>query len=564
MVSYMDIEMMRYRKMRNALKYILPILMAAVLAISIPAQTYASGEIDDGYEEEYDGEPEADDYDDSDYYEEDEYYEDDADGGYYEEIVEEESTTTPAQAAEEAVQTVQTDENGWPIAPEVMSGSVMMVEVNTGAVLYSKDVDTQRYPASTTKILTCLIALENCSLTEIVTYSANAVDLEDGDSSIDAVEGEEMTMKDCLYGLMLPSGNDCAIAIAEHVAGSVEAFCELMNQRAAELGCTNSHFVNPNGLYNKDHYTTASDLCKIAQAAFNNSAFVEIVSHATYTIPETNMSEARLIENTNYMIDPTSSYYYENVVGGKTGYLYESGRCLVTLAKKNGLTIVTVCLFCSNYTGVFIDTEELLDYAFNGFALSNISESESRFSYACTDARIRLDSTAQILMPKNLTLDELTSEIDFTYDMDQDEFYERSAEAGITSQDGRHLYAIINYSYAGNYLGAINVILDDNMEIAEASFASIKYISPWWFILSIVVFLGLTILFYGLIRKTPERRRRKTKVIQTQTPDGKPIPINVIKVREEMQMTQTTSGRNGTVRVRQVQPSETKNRRSKK
>jgi len=517
---------------------ILILFMSFVPVLSYPGNVFASEDIDveEDYEEEYAEEENGEE-----------------ENG--EEAAEEETTEAQPEGHNVTTTTgdvmVPVDENGWPIAPEVISGSVMMVEVNTGAVLYTKDEDVQRYPASTTKILTCLIALENCSFTETVTFSENAVTLEEGATSIDAVEGEQMSMKDCLYGLMLPSGNDCAIAIAEHIAGSVEGFAEMMNARAAEIGCEDSNFVNPEGLFHRDHYTTASDLCKIARVAFNNSAFVEIVSHVTYTIPETNKSEPRLIENTNYMIDPTSSYYYENIVGGKTGYLYESGRCLVTLAKKNGLTVVTVVMFCSNYTGVFIDTEELLDYVFNGFALNNIAETESRFTYSCDASKIKLDATAQILMPRQLTMTDLVSDIEFTYDMDMDEFAEASEKAGITSRDGRHLYAIINYYYANNYLGHVNVLIDDNLQVPKAVFASTTYVNTFWVILFTAVFIALVILISVLISKAPERRRkRKTKIVQTQTPDGQPIPLNIINARTQTGMTQTSTTRGKTTRVR--------------
>lgn len=406
---------------------------------------------------------------------------------------------------------VPTTESGWPIAPELVSESVLMVEVNTGAVMYAKNIDTKRYPASTTKIMTCLIALERCSMSETVTFSESAVDLEAGDSSIDAVAGEEMSMKDCLYGLMLPSGNDCANAIAEHIGGSIEGFAEIMNERAAELGCTGTHFANPHGLYNSEHYTTAEDMMKIAQVAFNNSAFVEIFSHASYTIPATNMSEARAISNTNYMIVPNSSYYNDTVVGGKTGYLPESGRCLITLAEHDEMTVITVCMFSPLYNGVFTDTQELLDYAFHGFSLSNISESESRFNYATEDARIMLDSTAQILMPSTLSLENLDSQIEFTYDMDIDEFKEASENAGITTRDGRHLYAIINYSYDGNYLGHINVLLDDNMEIPKASFATVHYVNAMWFFAGAVGVIFVSSVLFIIIRRSRPKNTRKVR-----------------------------------------------------
>ena len=406
--------------------------------------------------------------------------------------------------------------DAWPEAPETDSGSVLMIEVNTGAVLYSKDASTQRYPASTTKIMTCLLALENCSLNETVTFSENAVTLEEGSSSIDAVAGEQMSLKDCLYGLMVASGNDCANAIAEHVAGSVEAFADMMNARAAEIGCTGTHFVNPHGLFDSDHYTTAEDLCKIAQVAFNNSAFCEIISHATYTIAATNMSEQRTIESTHSMIVPNSQYYNDTVVGGKTGNLPESGRCLVTLAKHSGMTVIAIFLFSPTYNGVFSDTQELLDYAFNGFSLNNISQYENRFSYTGENAKITLDATAQILMPSSLELSDLDSEIEFTYDMDMDEFTAASEAAGITSRDGRHLYAIINYYYDDTFLGHINVLLDDNLEVARAQFADITFVNVWYFIIAICSLIVIAIIISIIIRitrkKAAMRRRRRRRV----------------------------------------------------
>ncbi len=398
----------------------------------------------------------------------------------------------------------------WPEGPETLSGAGYMVECNTGAVFYSKEIDTQRYPASTTKILTALIALETWQLTEFVTFSETAVDLEDGATSIDAVAGEQMTMKDALYGLLLPSGNDCANAIAEHIAGSIEAFAELMNEKAAELGCTDSHFANPSGLYDDDHYTTAYDMMLIAQAAFNNSAFVEIVSQETYTIGPTNMTEeSRTITNTNYLIVENSVYYSEYVVGGKTGYLDESGRCLVTYAKNDGLSIITVLMYCPTYYGVFEDTLELLDYAFSSFSLMNVSESESRFTYSSENAKISLDKSAQILVPGTITsLSELDSEVVYAYDLSREEFDEASEEAGITSGDGQHLYATIEYSYGDYYLGSVNAIIDDNMEIVAASFADVYYISYVFIIAAAAV---VVILVIALIRLTIVRRRRRER-----------------------------------------------------
>lgn len=474
--------------MKKVISLIFSIFMAAVLVFSNSTVVFAAPE-DDEIEAEYDEEANAENSEDEE----------------GEEGNEEESSAADADQAGKK----EPVSKGWPVAPETRSGSVYMIEANTGAVLYEKDIDTKRYPASTTKILTALVALENCSLTETVKFSKNAVTLEDGASSIDAVEGEEMSMKDCLYGLLLPSGNDCGNAIAEHISGSVEAFMDLMNAKAEELGCESTHFTNPHGLFDPNHYTTASDLMKIARAAFNNSAFCEIISHPTYTISATNKSDPRPVESTHYMKIPGSSYYNETVVGGKTGYLPESGRCLVTLAKHNGLTVIVITLFCADYNGVFLDTQELLDYVFNGFALNNVSESESRFGFANENAKMMLDSSVQILMPSSLTINDLDSEIEFTYDMTFDEFTEASEKAGITTRDGRHLYAIINYSYEGNYLGHINVIQDDNMHVAKAAFVNVEYLNIWYFIAAAVGVLVVTVIISTIITTVKAKKKKK-------------------------------------------------------
>ena len=421
----------------------------------------------------------------------------------------EDSADTSEESDGGSEDTSSSESSGWPTGPDTVSESVYMIEANTGAVLYEKNIDEKRYPASTTKLLTALIALENCSLSETVTFSETAVDLEEGASSIDAVAGEEMSMKDVIYGLLLPSGNDCANAIAEHISGSIDDFADLMNEYLEELGCENSHFTNPSGLYDDDHYTTAYDMALIAQAAFNNSTLVSIISSLSYTIEETNMSEARQLTNSNSMLSSTSQYYNEYVVGGKTGYLYAAGRCLVTLAKNGGMTIITVTLMSSEYTGVFTDTQNLLDYAFGSFDVYVMSESENRFLYSSEDAKVELDNTSQVIMPTTLSVSDLDSEIVYTYDMDLEEFNDASEAAGITSEDGRHLYAVIYYSYAGYSLGYVNVLINDNLEVYSPEFPDITYINVWNVILMAVVLALIFLILFAIARRRPKKKRRR-------------------------------------------------------
>ncbi|MBQ9814434.1 MAG: D-alanyl-D-alanine carboxypeptidase [Lachnospiraceae bacterium] len=412
------------------------------------------------------------------------------------------SSVVFADGEEEQTEPSASSYSLWPAAPDLLSGSCLMIEANTQAVLYSKNPDEKIYPASTTKLLTCLVALENSTFDETVTFSENAVNLEDDASNIGAVAGEQMTMKDCLYGLMVASGNECANAIAEHIAGSIPKFAEMMNRKAEELGCTGSHFVNPHGLFDENHYTTAADMLKIAQAAFNNSSLLDIISQASYTIKPTNKTEEeRTLTNSHYMILPHSEYYNEYVVGGKTGYLVESGRCLITLAKKDNMTIICVTMFCPTYTGVFSDTQELLDYAFNNFSIRNISQSEIRFGYADDKAKVVVDSTSQLLLPNKVAFESLDSRVHFTYDMDMDEYAAAKEAAGITTNDGRHLYAIMEYSLDDHYLGKVNVFLNDNLEITKAGFTQVVYVNLWFVLIIVGAVIIVLIAFFEISGK---------------------------------------------------------------
>ena len=365
----------------------------------------------------------------------------------------------------------------WPTAPETAGEGVVLMEANTKAVIYEKNPDEKMYPASTTKILTAIVVLEHCSLDETVVFTEECVDLEEGAVTIDSVAGEEMLLKDVMYGLLLPSGNDCAMALALHVAGSISAFADMMNEKALEIGAKDSHFVNPSGLFNSNHYTTASDLALIARYAFQNSTFVDIISHPTYIIEPTNMNpESRVLINTHEMITPGNPDYNSHVIGGKTGYLYEAGRCLVTYAEKDGVTLLCVILDGSYY-GIFGETQEMLEFGWNNFKVINISEEERRFSYANESAKIQIDPSDQILALNDVPFYELTSLINYAYYLDEQEYADAKEAAGIKPGDRRQLYAWIDYYYAGHFLGSCNVIIDPGMVIKTASFINVIYIN---------------------------------------------------------------------------------------
>ena len=241
-------------------------------------------------------------------------------------------------------------------ATSISAECAILYEAETGTVLYEKNPDRQMLIASTTKIMTALVALENSDCDDIVTIPSQCEGIEG--SSMYLKAGEKLSLKTLLYGLLLESGNDAAVAIAIHTAGTVEKFAELMNARAQELGCTNTHFVNPNGLDADDHYSSARDLALIMAEAMNSKVFKQIVSTKTFT------AEGRTFSNHNKLL-----WSYEGMVGGKTGYTKSAGRTLVTCAQRNGMTVICVTL---NDSDDWNDHINLLDSAFNNWELKTI------------------------------------------------------------------------------------------------------------------------------------------------------------------------------------------------
>ena len=267
----------------------------------------------------------------------------------------------------------------------INSKSAVLVEYNTGKILYEKNSTKKMFPASTTKIMTAILVLENCDLSETVTVSATALEhIGPGYVTCNLQIGEQLSVKDLLYALMLPSANDAACVLAEHVGGSIQGFSNMMNSKALELGCTNTHFINPNGIHDEAHYSTAYDLYLIANYAMKNETFRKLVATTTYTLTATNKypNSDRILETTNDMIDPSSTkYYYEYAIGIKTGYTSAAGNCLVSMASRDGLEFIVVTLggtsTSSGLNARFADTKKIFDYAYNNFTLTKLKEKNS-------------------------------------------------------------------------------------------------------------------------------------------------------------------------------------------
>lgn len=257
----------------------------------------------------------------------------------------------------------------WPEGPMIEAQAAIVMDAGSNSILYEKNIDQELYPASITKVMTVLVALENASLDDTVTFSENAVlNLEEGSSHIGIRPGEKLTMRQCLYAIMLASANEVSNAVAEHISGSVDEFVKLMNEKAAKLGCQHTNFTNPHGLQNEKHYTSAYDMALISQAAIANPTFVEIASTKSYTIPITNMvAEERTFQNHHKMLLTDSSFSYNGCEGGKTGYTSSSLNTLITFSNKNGMELICVLLKVNGSEKTYKETTELLDYSYNNF-----------------------------------------------------------------------------------------------------------------------------------------------------------------------------------------------------
>lgn len=258
---------------------------------------------------------------------------------------------------------------GWPQAADIASDTGILMDADTGTVLFDKGGDQQRYPASITKIMTLLVAVENSSMDEQVTFTETGVRNVAADSSnINSKVGEVMTMQDCLHALMIISANDAAAQIAEHVGGTEQNFIDMMNQRAAEIGCTNTHFTNSSGLPDENHYSSAKDMALIFREGLKNKDFRSVLGDADYTIQPTNMTSDKRVMHTHHpMFAPESDIYYPGCIGGKTGFTNLAAHTLVTAVEQNGTTYIAVVMHGVELSTCCLDSKALFDYGFGNF-----------------------------------------------------------------------------------------------------------------------------------------------------------------------------------------------------
>lgn len=373
-----------------------------------------------------------------------------------------------AEREERKTLPIQTDAiESWPKGPAIGARSAILMEMNTHTILYAKNIHEKNYPASTTKILTCLLAMQNCTMDEIVTFSYDSIhDVPtDGSKLGDVNEGDTLTMEQALYCVLVQSANEVASAVGEHVAQKlhladenqtpIEAFADLMNQKAAELGCQNTHFVNANGLYDDNHYTTAYDLALIGCEFFSNELLCKMSSSPQYHFRLNPTDEDERWMASKNQLYKGKPYEYSYLLGSKTGFVSQSRQTLVSAAEKNGMKLVCV-IFYEETPYQFEDTIALFQYGFENFQRLSVSENETNYKIITgdlfdTDNDLFGDSTplmsmeegSYVILPNTADFTDTVSSLD----------YENQ-----TIQDDQDVIATINYTYSGTPVGSCKII----------------------------------------------------------------------------------------------------------
>ncbi|MDE6182591.1 MAG: D-alanyl-D-alanine carboxypeptidase, partial [Eubacteriales bacterium] len=380
----------------------------------------------------------------------------------------------------------------------LIAETAVLIDAKTGIVLYDKDMNKKMYPASTTKILTALIALENSNPKDIIKHSHNAVyNIGPGSSNMGMKENEEIAMKDALYGVILKSANEVCMAIAEHISGDVDSFVNIMNERVKKIGANNTHFANPHGYHDENHYTTSYDMALIMKEAIKNEEFIKLISTKNYTVPKTNLSDEKLLTTSNKLILESSPFYYENCVGGKTGFTDQAGNTLVSYSKKDGIELIAVVMK-SKGTEIYNDSKKLFEYGFNLHSEKSIFE-KSNFKVTIPVEQIFKDKSISLgnvdLLAKNDVSLNLPNNIDLNK-IEEKINLESTLIAPIKAGD---TVGSIDLMYENNILASVDIVSDSEVNIIPEKKLERKEKIKKLMLLFIKIILGLLILIFIII-----------------------------------------------------------------
>lgn len=305
--------------------------------------------------------------------------------------------------------------------PSIIGESGIVMEVSTGTILFEKNIHDTHYPASITKIMTALLAIENCEMDEIVTVPPEAVYMEDKGTHIALDAGEQLTVEECLYAILLASANDAAYALAEHVGGTYENFICMMNAKAKEIGCQNTNFTNPHGLPDENHVTSAYDMALITRAALQYDMFQTVSGAFYYEIPPTEHQKDLICMNNHHKMIGKTNFHNEEVFAGKNGYTNAAGHTLVTCAKRDDMSIICVVMK-DQAEDVYQDTLDLLEYGLGGFSKVKISEDKTYYEDMlkrenpifknCVISEFNANSL-YVILPKEISVTDLNIKFDY-------------------------------------------------------------------------------------------------------------------------------------------------------
>lgn len=403
--------------------------------------------------------------------------------------------------ADEASQAYSADQ-----APELSAQAAYLYDRTTGTVLLDKNADERHYPASMTKIMTALLVLEHASLADEVTVEQADLDMITADSSNAGLRaGETLTVENLLACLLLPSGNESAYTLARHVAGDYQSFVNMMNDKAAELGCTGTHFVNPCGLHDDDHYTTAHDMALILSEAEKSADFVRISGSATWDLPETSMNPARTLKNTDLLVNPESNLYMDAVTCGKTGYTGDAGRCLAAGAFKDGLDVVGVVMAAPESEGsaaAISNMHDLLSWGLSAWQTTSIvnagdvlGTSAVRLSKDGEKLNVSAADAITATLPAGTTEDDL--DVAFSWQGPLTAPVEAGQPLGTAA-----------VSFQGRELATIGAVAAFGMRLSIPAFVMDWLSDPIHMVIVVVALVALFVLV-GLLASRGSRRRQR-------------------------------------------------------
>lgn len=351
--------------------------------------------------------------------------------------------------------------------PEISADAAILIDSSSEKVLYSKNENQKMYPASTTKILTAILTIENCNLNDVVTVPYEAISSITSGYSVAALQtGEQLTVEQLLQVMLVHSANDAANVLAFHVSGSIENFANLMNNKVSELGLTNTHFTNPSGMHDENHYTTAHDLAIIMKYCMKNDTFRSLSSLKYCTIPATNKYDVRVFNTTNELLiydnrDVSSNYYYKYAIAGKTGYTTQAKNCLVSVAKKENLELICVVLsagiYPNNVSAKFVDTKSIFDYGYNNYTIKKLREKDAIATQIEIGNGTKETRNLDLLISDDLsalvTQDEFDTEFEPQIEL-QDNLFAPIAQGQVV---GKITYTIDGIQYSSNLLASHSV-----------------------------------------------------------------------------------------------------------